>query len=80
MNFLIFSQEKFSIYFGKWNFFQKKAVIFWEMELYELKKIKKKKKNTLKKFLIFQEMETGLEELTFNETALEETGCLSILY
>ena len=40
----------------------------------------KKKKNTLKKFLIFQEMETGLEELTFNETTLEETGCLSILY
>ena len=40
----------------KKNFFRK-SFLYFRRELSELKKWKKKKKNTLKKFLIFREME-----------------------
>ena len=52
---LIFSQKCFFLYFGKWNF--SKNFLFFRRGLSELEKLKKP---TLKKFLIFREMELSV--------------------
>ena len=52
--FVIFSQKKFFSYFAKWNFPAPRLKNF-RRELSDLKKFLKK--STLKKILIFQEME-----------------------
>ena len=48
----IFSEKKLFLHFGKWNFLTLRIKKF-RRELSELKKLKEKQKNTLKKFLIF---------------------------
>ena len=74
--FLTFQETKFSYILGNGN--PKKLLIFQKVT----SELEKKKEPTLKKFLIFQEIELSSPKKldTLNKTPLRETGCLSNLY
>ena len=77
--FLIFSQKKFFLYFGKWSF----LVLRFKNFRRELSELKKKKKNTPKKFLYFGKLNPlapSLKNFLYFKSELAKPGKQKFLY